>query len=212
MGRRKRKSDKPTEETSSPTPTPRARTAPSARRPHPAIPQIRRITTDLNNLVTEQEASVLSTPLLFNPPSIPDGPPHLPLLRNPKFAHYEEGLMRLMDRFDSIDSDGVAPVREARKEGIAKVQAYLKTLDDYKAKEAERWLKEREEGANEEVRGEEVWTEEKNGGRDVVVVGTGRWKIAGAFIAVGFILAGVLLGLLLDYSIMLDDIRDALSF
>jgi len=56
-------------------------------------------------------------------------------LPNLRFLEYEEGLTKLMIRLDSVSSDGMEEIREARKRLIASIQTLLAALDKLKEQE-----------------------------------------------------------------------------
>ncbi|KAJ3038439.1 hypothetical protein HDV00_000628 [Rhizophlyctis rosea] len=202
-------------------PTPHRRKKTPKQAPE-SLTHLRRITQDFQALLQTTEPIVLSTPLIFSPASPPSSPPSvidatasaldpdgdlsadaplppplhhqpltLPPTLNTPFVAYEERLLQLLTSYDAIDAADLPAIREARKAGIARVQERLHVLDEYQKKEEERW---RSEGGVVVRKGE----------------GSAVWNV-GLVLVVGAVVVAVLLGLVLDYTLLFDDLRDYLS-
>ncbi|KAI9101267.1 hypothetical protein DFS34DRAFT_648147 [Phlyctochytrium arcticum] len=132
-----------------------------------ALNALREVLVDFKKLRRDKEAKVLTTPLRFEEAAgeaAADVTYQVKSLlpnKNKLFFAYEDSLLKIMERLDAIDTQGVGPVREARKNAIASVQGRLHVLDAYK----------RGEKVEVEEVEEEVWEETARGNVPIRSVG-----------------------------------------
>lgn len=120
--------DETTPGTNEETPkTPRRKRILKPKVPAPrALALLREVQDDLRALKEKKEPSVLRTRLRYDE----DGA--LPPAKNRALFSYEEALLKLLERLDALDTEGVAAVRNARRSAIESVQARLAIIDAFK--------------------------------------------------------------------------------
>ncbi|KAI9003556.1 hypothetical protein BC832DRAFT_82516 [Gaertneriomyces semiglobifer] len=91
-----------------------------------ALTALKGVLAELRNLEDTREPVVLSTPLRRDP----DG--NLVHEKNRALFGYEEALLKLLERLDALDTQGIDAVREARRNAVDAVHKRLEVLDSYK--------------------------------------------------------------------------------
>ncbi|OAJ45291.1 hypothetical protein BDEG_28441 [Batrachochytrium dendrobatidis JEL423] len=111
--------------------------------------EIKAVATQLTELVETDEAAILAShPIVTESPI--DHPSDATDLRNhaigkilPEYNKrlfvYEDALLKLLLRLDSIDLKGIQQLREVRKTCIRSVQSHLTALDQWKTASLEAW-------------------------------------------------------------------------
>ncbi|KAI8920393.1 hypothetical protein DFJ77DRAFT_452436 [Powellomyces hirtus] len=92
-----------------------------------ALAVLRSVQSDFQTLRFKHELRVLQTPIVLDPTNGVAAAP-----KNKVLFAYEEQLLKLLERLDALEHEGVGAVREARKNMIRNVQDRLKVLDRVK--------------------------------------------------------------------------------
>lgn len=95
------------------------------------------IEKELKTIRKEKEQSVLGTQLDFSH-NIDDTIVEATTFENKQFLGYEDQIMKMLLRLDTIESEGDQEIRKARKNLVKFAEDMLETIDEFKHKEWER--------------------------------------------------------------------------
>ncbi|KAK9766760.1 hypothetical protein K7432_003921 [Basidiobolus ranarum] len=104
------------------------------------LQQLRDYEKEIDQIKEQQGSKVLSHPLKFTSSS-GDSIKVPAVKENQNYLGYEDALLKMLIRIDSVDSLGTDIIRDARRALVKKTQLFLDQLDDYKNEQYKEYIR-----------------------------------------------------------------------